>query len=183
MQKKLQNNIIMSVMMILLLAFDQVTKYIFSTTLNIGERIAIIPNILEFTYIQNRGAAFGMLQGGKWIFLSITILFSIILFIEYKQIPNDKKYNLYKIITIFLIAGAIGNAIDRVMFSYVRDFIYISCINFPVFNIADMYVTISMFLLILKVIKTNKKDECYFLNGIEKIIERRFQNDTNKQKE
>ena len=160
---------------ILLFVFvDQLTKILSFNNLYGGKDKIIIDGILRFHYLENRGAAFGIMQGGRWIFLILTILFTFVLTYEYFKIPKDKKYNFYRLMTIFLVSGAIGNAIDRVLFGYVKDFIYFELINFPIFYIADCYVTVSLFLLIIYALLPQRNKEDYvFFNGIFEFFDKK----------
>lgn len=112
----------------------------------------LIKDVLELRYLENQGAAFGIMQDKIWLFLIITILFMIIAVYFYLKLPNTKRFLPLHIIITVLLAGAIGNFIDRLLLGYVVDFIYISLIDFPIFNTADIYVTLSgivLFILVL----------------------------------
>jgi len=111
-------------------------------------------------YLENTGAAFSIMnQNMMWFFYIITpILCLCILYVVYK-IGFRKKYRLLYWTLIVLFSGAIGNYIDRILHQYVIDFIYLSCIRFPVFNIADIYVTISVVLLFLCILFIYKEED------------------------
>ena len=160
---------------ILLFTFiDQITKILSFNNLYGGKDKILIDGVLRLHYLENRGAAFGIMQGGRWIFLILTILFTTILVYEYTTIPKVKKYNFYRLMSILLISGAIGNAIDRIIFGYVRDFIYFELINFPIFNIADCYVTIALFLLIVySLLPQRNKEDYVFFNGVFEIFDKK----------
>lgn len=133
--------------------FDQLTKYWAAVVLKNGESIKIIGNFLRFTYAENRGAAFSILQNQRVFFLIITIIMLIILGIVYFTNRNLSK--LSRLSMAMIAGGAIGNFIDRYRMGYVIDFIDVrfgTFYNFPVFNIADSFVvcgTILMVILIL----------------------------------
>jgi signal peptidase II len=133
--------------------FDQLTKYWAAVVLKNGESIKIIGNFLRFTYAENRGAAFSILQNQRIFFLIITIIMLIILGIIY--FTNRNLSNLTRLSMAMIAGGAIGNFIDRFRMGYVIDFIDVrfgTFYNFPVFNIADSFVvcgTILMIILIL----------------------------------
>lgn len=133
--------------------FDQLTKYWATEVLKNGESIKIIGNFLRFTYAENRGAAFSILQNQRVFFLIITIIMLIILGIVY--FTNRNLSNLSRLSMAMIAGGAIGNFIDRYRMGYVIDFIDVrfgTFYNFPVFNIADSFVvcgTILMVILIL----------------------------------
>jgi len=133
--------------------FDQLSKYWATEVLKNGESIKIIGNFLRFTYAENRGAAFSILQNQRVFFLIITIIMLIILGIVYFTNRNLSK--LSRLSMAMIAGGAIGNFIDRYRMGYVIDFIDVrfgTFYNFPVFNIADSFVvcgTILMVILIL----------------------------------
>ena len=133
--------------------FDQLSKYWATEVLKNGESIKIIGNFLRFTYAENRGAAFSILQNQRIFFLIITIIMLIILGIIY--FTNRNLSNLTRLSMAMIAGGAIGNFIDRFRMGYVIDFIDVrfgTFYNFPVFNIADSFVvcgTILMVILIL----------------------------------
>lgn len=122
---------------------DQFTKYLAVAGLKGQEPVTLIPGALELRYLENRGAAFGMLQGGRTLFLIITVIvIAVIIYVQAKM-PADKKYRILSFLVDCIAIGAVGNMIDRVRLDYVVDFIYISLIDFPVFNVADMFVSLS----------------------------------------
>ena len=153
------------------LGCDQLTKYLAVINLKGKEAISIIPNILELQYLENRGAAFGMLQNQKifFVFISSVVLLCI-MYIIYK-IPDKKKYDWLNIFLIMIAAGAAGNnLIDRVRFDYVIDFIYLVVINFPIFNVADILVCVATFFLVILLLFVYKEEDLHFLTLKEKKI-------------
>lgn len=152
------------VLMIFLITIDQITKYYAIKLLRDRDGIDIIPDILELSYLENRGAAFGMLQNQKLFFIFITIIvLSVILYIILKT-PCHAKYTKLHIALIFVSSGALGNMIDRMRLNYVVDFIYISLIHFPVFNVADIYVTVSSAVLVFFLCFCYKENDLNFLS-------------------
>ncbi|MBQ4473279.1 MAG: signal peptidase II [Lachnospiraceae bacterium] len=147
----------------LLVLIDQLTKYWARTWLSVKGPVVLIPGALELRYLTNQGSAWGMLSGQMVFFYIFTILALGILGFVWYRIPAEKKYRKLLLIMTFMIAGALGNLIDRVIFRYVIDFIYISLIDFPIFNVADMYVTIPAAFLVLFVLTVYKDDEFTFL--------------------
>ena len=108
----------------------------------------VIPGLLDIVYVKNRGAAFGMMQGGKWFFLAITgIACAAMLYFLIKE--RKRLHFMMTFSLALLLSGAIGNLIDRVALGYVRDMIYVALIDFAVFNVADMAVTVGCCLLVL----------------------------------
>jgi signal peptidase II len=152
------------ILVILLIAFDQVTKYFAVTNLKDQDAFQVIPGVLKFYYHENNGAVWGIMSGkiGFLVILSVIIMAGMIYF--YLRIPADKKYNLMRIILVFIAAGAIGNFIDRIVNQFVVDFIYFELINFPIFNVADCYITVSTGLLIILSLFYYKDEDFDFLN-------------------
>lgn len=145
-----------------LVALDQYVKMIVREILPNNTK-ELIPNVLEFHYLENRGAAFGMLQGQRIIFMIITVLVYIgIGYLLYK-LPNNKKYMKLNITFVLILAGALGNAIDRIMKASVTDFIYFKLIDFPIFNIADIYITVATILLVIFCLFVYKEDDFSFM--------------------
>jgi signal peptidase II len=132
-----------------LIIIDQITKRIAVNVLADGLRIPLINGVLEFTFVQNRGAAFGIMQNALPFFVVITLAALCVITYFLLHIPSQKRYLPLRICLCFIAAGAIGNFIDRLRLSYVRDFIYFSLIDFPVFNVADIYITCATILLVL----------------------------------
>lgn len=148
-----------------LVAIDLFTKSLAVNALPDGRRIPLIPGVLEFYYIQNRGAAFGMFQSGTFILSLISLAALIVLILIYLRIPDGKKYLPLRLVLIFIAAGAAGNLYDRITLRYVRDFIYFSLIDFPVFNVADIYVTCSVFVLAFLIFFYYKEEDLQFGRG------------------
>lgn len=123
------------------LLLDQFTKYLAVTNLKDKEPVVLIPGVLELRYLENRGAAFGVLQNQKIFFVIMTCLVLVFLAYALFKMPDLKKYRLLHVMGGLLVAGALGNFLDRLRLDYVVDFIYISLIDFPIFNVADMYVS------------------------------------------
>ena len=151
-----------AVLFTVLAAFDLFTKSIAVSALEGGKRVPIIPGALEFYYIQNRGAAFGIFQNGTLILGIISAVALAVLIFVYLRIPDGKKYLPLRLVLIFISAGAAGNLYDRITLHYVRDFIYFSLIDFPVFNVADIYVTCSVFILAFLILFYYKEEDLQF---------------------
>ncbi|SHJ57683.1 signal peptidase II [Tepidibacter formicigenes] len=131
------------ILIILLIGLDQITKYFALKYLSQIGSISIIENIFNLTYVENKGAAFGILQNQKWFFVLVAT--SVVIFILYYLFYN-KKLSIYTRISLILIlSGAIGNLIDRVRLNFVVDFF--DFIIWPVFNMADIYVVVGGILL------------------------------------
>lgn len=133
-----------------LIAVDQLTKNLAVEHLRGQEPIALWEGVFELRYLENRGAAFGILQNQRTFFLILTILLLIVIaYIYLMRIPNEQRFVWLDVIAILFFAGAIGNFIDRFVQDYVVDFFYFCLIDFPIFNVADIYVTVAATLLII----------------------------------
>ena len=127
---------------------DQLSKWWVMTAIPEHRPVVVIPGFFDLINIRNRGAAFGMMQGGKWFFLAITGIACAAML--YFLIKERKRLHFMMTFSIaLLLSGAIGNLIDRVALGYVRDMIYVALIDFAVFNVADMAVTVGCCLLVL----------------------------------
>ena len=153
-----------AVLFFALIAFDLLTKRLAVNALQDGKRIPLIPGVLEFYYIQNRGAAFGIFQNGTFILGLISTAALVALIFFYTRVPGGRKYLPLRLVLIFTAAGAAGNLYDRITLQYVRDFIYFSLIDFPVFNVADIYVTCSVFVLAYLILFYYKEEDLQFGN-------------------
>ena len=129
-----------------LVILDQISKNWASATLFQKEFIEVIPGVFEFRYTQNRGVAFSMLQDQRWVFIPVSVLMTAVLILMLIRSPM-RRSKLFCISTTLVIAGAIGNLIDRIVLGYVIDFLYFSLIDFPIFNFADCCVVIGAVLL------------------------------------
>ena len=143
--KKIKLPLIYSLIIVIGIVIDQITKYLAATYIE-GE-VSVLGKLLHFAYVENRGAAWGMLANHRWVFMlisSIAIIgFGVYLFCF--KVPNA----LYGVAIATVISGGIGNMIDRVALGYVIDFLKFAFIDFPVFNIADSLVCIGAGLLVL----------------------------------
>ena len=152
------------IIIILSIAADQITKYFAVANLAGQPSYPFIEDILHFTYVENRGAAFGMLQNQKIFFVFVAAIFLCVIVYVLIKVPTDKKFNSLHIFLTMIAAGAIGNMIDRLRFDYVVDFIYIVLINFPIFNVADIYVTVSTFFFIIQILFVYEENDFNFLS-------------------
>lgn len=155
-----------SIAIIVFVLLDQWTKYLAVTHLKNKPSIVILDHVFELQYLENRGAAFGVLQNQRIFFLIITVVILAAVMILYKRIPVDTRFIPLRLCALFICAGAIGNMIDRFINGYVVDFFYFSLINFPIFNVADIYVTVSTFVLAFLILFYYKEED------IEKVFHR-----------
>lgn len=134
---------------IVLIILDQATKMAAQNLLRGQNAFPVLPGIFELQYLENRGSAFGLLQGQRTLFIVLAGLMLLVMPYVYCRIPLTRRFWYLRVIVCLFLAGAVGNAIDRLLHGYVIDFFYFSLIDFPIFNVADIYVTVSTFLLIL----------------------------------
>lgn len=134
---------------VLLVAVDQITKFFAVDRLKERVSVSIIEDFFSLTYVENRGAAFGMLQGGKWIFLAITAVVLVFIIIYYAKHKRTKENLWLRIALTMVAAGAVGNAADRLIRGFVVDFFDFNIFgyDFPVFNFADILVVVGTILL------------------------------------
>jgi signal peptidase II len=138
-----------AVLTALLVLLDQATKLAAVSALKDGGPYVLIPGVFQLQYLENRGAAFGLLQNARIFFLAVTLIALAAVIYVLVRLPLKRKYIVLRFLMVLIAAGAVGNMIDRVFLGYVRDFLYFSLIDFPIFNVADIYVTCATILLIL----------------------------------
>ena len=149
---------------VILVITDQLTKHLAVVQLKNQAAYNLINGILEFNYLENRGAAFGVLQNQKYFFVFVALIFiGVIVFVLIK-VPTQKKYYSLNILLVMIAAGAVGNMIDRVRYDYVVDFIYLVCIQFPIVNVADIYVTTATVILVFQILFVYKTNDFNFLS-------------------
>jgi signal peptidase II len=160
MEYNLKNKkILILILTILPMVFlDQLTKYIARTQLA-SKSIDLINNILSLVLVKNSGAAWGSFSSYTAILIVVTMILIFALIYLYFKLPDDKHFNFMRISVLFIIGGALGNLIDRIIFRYVTDFIYFKIINFPVFNVADIFVTCATFILAILIIFYYKDED------------------------
>ena len=151
----------MSLMALGIVGLDQLTKALILANIPLHGHVDMLPGFLGLTYVQNPGAAFSSFPGAQWMFAIIFLLFAVFLLWEFpkKRMPFT-DYERWLIVMIF--AGGIGNMIDRFRFGYVVDMIQTEFMNFPIFNVADCFITCGVILLLVHLVFWNKefwKDE------------------------
>lgn len=144
---------------LVLVAVDQLTKYVVIQNMALYESIPLIEGVFEIHYIQNPGAAWGMFANRQLLFTVCTIIIFVIGITAYYKCTQLGKYKDIRILLIFILAGGLGNFLDRIRYDYVIDFLYFKLINFPVFNVADCYVTVGFILLLLLVFFKYKEED------------------------
>lgn len=147
--KKLSRYLIPLVSAAILIGIDQLTKYLVNTNMALNDYIELIPGIFGLCYIQNSGTAWGIFAGMHmhYFFVVMTAVLLLAMVFAYVWFLRDSKFRPLNIVLVVLFSGAIGNMLDRIRYHYVIDFLYFKLIDFPVFNVADIYVVVSMFLL------------------------------------
>ena len=148
--KKYKKHIWCSVMIILIVAFDRITKYLAEKNLKGSEPVVFIKNFVRFRYAENTGMAFSLFSGARWIFVALTVVVCIAALF---YLFSGKCGSLWAYWSIgVVVSGGIGNLIDRICYGFVVDFIEPVFMNFAVFNIADSAVTLGACSLILYLI-------------------------------
>lgn len=156
------------IIILVLTLLDQVSKHLVLTYLKGENDISLISGVLQLRYIENRGMAFGLFEGKIPVFVILCLLFFCLFVYVYARIPRTRYYLPLAVTSVIMVSGALGNFIDRVFRGYVVDFIYFSLIDFPVFNMADIYVVCSGILLVLLVCFKYRNDEDYDFLRIKK---------------
>ena len=183
MDKALKKYVLPILSVIAIIVIDQWTKLLTLKYVKDTQGFYIINKVLRIFFVRNEGMAWGMLQNKQIIFIIITpIVIAALIYVFYKM-PFEKKYIIMRICLIFLTGGAIGNLIDRVdavdrvellngvfttgnlFHGYVVDMIYAEIINFPVFNIADSFITVGFALLMISIIFIYKEKDFEFIFG------------------
>jgi signal peptidase II len=162
MQKKTLKNYLTAVLMAAgLVLLDQLTKRWAASALA-EKPIELIPGVFSFQYLENHGAAFGILQNQRWFFLVLTGVFMAAMVFAYYKLPGGRRHFPLRILCVTVLAGALGNFIDRLSYGYVRDFLYFKLIDFPIFNVADIYVTLSALAFIILFLFVYKDEDFRF---------------------
>ncbi|EQA5417396.1 signal peptidase II [Enterococcus faecalis] len=138
----------------LLVGLDQWSKYLTVQNISLGETKEFIPGFLSLTHLRNTGAAWSLLEGKMIFFYVITVIVSIV--IIYLLIKNYKKSIWYSVGLSFVLAGAIGNFIDRVRLGYVVDMLQTDFMNFPIFNVADSTLVVGVICIFIYLILDEK---------------------------
>lgn len=159
--------IIILVASALLVGIDQLTKWLAVEYLQEGQPVPVIDGVFELLLHKNPAAAFGLFEGQRWLFMGVTVIVIVVL----AAILMSGKFRQYWLVNIsgtLIIAGGIGNMIDRVRLGYVIDFLYVRLIDFPVFNFADCCVVIGALLLLIFFFFIYNEDK----NGLDKNADR-----------
>ena len=126
---------------------DQITKWLAVIFLQGNPSVSVIPWFIQFSYLENRGAAWGMFADNRWVFMTVSTV-AIIAVCVYMFVKRPKS-KLLCVSLAFIVGGGIGNMIDRVLLGFVVDFLEFTFMDFPVFNVADSFVCIGAAMLML----------------------------------
>lgn len=164
MKEKIGTYIVSLIIIVLTLGYDQWTKHIVEQSIQLNERIEVIKNFFYLTYVQNTGAGFSLFEGFGMTFFAIVTIVALILIGYIYFMVNDYRYQLA---LALVFSGAIGNFIDRLVLGYVRDFFsfYIFGSPFPVFNVADICITIGFAILLIIYIYDEYKEKKRWKQG------------------
>ena len=148
--------ILMALMALGIVALDQYTKYLTVANIPLGGHADAIPGLFNFTYVQNTGAAWSSFEGMIWLFVLIFVVFTAVIIWEFsKKRWGFTMFERWMIVAVY--AGGMGNIIDRIRLGYVVDMINLDFMNFPVFNVADCFITCGCILLLVHLIFFNKQ--------------------------
>ena len=139
-----------------IVVLDQITKYLTVANIEVYGKVPAIEGLFHFTYAQNTGAAFSSFSGARWLFVALFLVFTVLAVWELikKKLPFTK---LERWCIISILAGGLGNVIDRVRLGYVIDMIEVEFVDFAVFNVADSFITCGCILLMVSLVFFNKK--------------------------
>lgn len=164
MKKNIKSSVVIAVIsVIILIIIDFFTKKLAFDILRFSNGMAIIKGIFRLEYVENRGAAFGILQGQLLPVIIITPILVFSVCIIYIKSIDIRKFRLFRIVSVFFVAGTVGNFIDRVFYGYVIDFFYFELIDFPVFNMADIYLTLSTIVILIALLFYYKDEDWDFM--------------------
>ena len=151
---KERKNALINILVVVLFVIlsDQITKLIIVRNMGLNDSKPLIQDVFELHYIQNTGSAWGMFSGKTLILTIVSLLLMGGLVYVLWNLSSDRYYRLLRLFISMIMGGAIGNMIDRIRLGYVVDFLYFKLINFPVFNVADIFVTVPIILVIIFVI-------------------------------
>ena len=139
-----------------IVALDQFTKYLTVANIALYQDVPFIPGLLQLTYVQNTGAAFSSFEGQQWLFALIFVAFTGMILYEYrKNTMGFTRFECWCIAAVY--GGGLGNMIDRIRLGYVVDMIETTFMTFPVFNVADCFITCGCFLLLGHLALFNKE--------------------------
>ena len=152
-------NILPIIAVVALVLLDQGTKLWALGSLKPIHNMTVVDGFLDLTFVENRGVAFGMFSGQRWFILLLTGIVTVGLIYFYKTLPRKKEYRPVRLSLILVLAGALGNIIDRMFRGYVVDFFEFTFFEWPVFNVADIYVVAGVILLAVMILFVIKEED------------------------
>jgi signal peptidase II len=150
-------------LVIILVLFDQIAKLWASITLEQQGSIVLWEGILQLTYLKNTGGIFGVLQNQTLFILFVVSILILVVIYLLTKLPDKPRFAKLHMVISCLLAGALGNLVDRIRFGYVIDFIYFVGIDFPIFNVADIMISVSTVLVLILLIFYYKEKDLEFL--------------------
>ena len=142
-----------------LVGIDQITKLWAAAQLgSTGKAWELWPGVFEFRYSENTGVAFSLLEGQRWLFIPLTLVTSMVIALMLVRSPMRRRF-LFSFPCALILAGGIGNLIDRIAYGFVIDFLYFRLIDFPIFNFADCCVVVGAILLFIHLLFGLKGEE------------------------
>lgn len=150
----------------ILLLLDQYTKHLVLDRLKDHPPVILWKGVFQLEYLENRGAAFGLFQNQRVFFFASVIVITAVILWFYLRVPMERRFLPLRLCAVFVMAGAWGNCIDRITLNYVVDFLYFKLIDFPIFNVADIYVTVAAFAVAILICFYYKEED------FERIIHR-----------
>lgn len=158
------------IVIFLLVSVDQLTKVVMQLWLLPKSTAQFIPNILQFTYAENTGAAFGSMKNARWFFIAVTLIVCIAML--YFMLRGKVKSGVVYTAFVFIVAGGLGNLIDRIFRGYVIDFIEPTFMRFAIFNFADCLVSVGAVIfigyMIWEIVQDHKKEKAKKLENTDK---------------
>ncbi len=140
---------------VFIILLDQLSKFLVLNTLGFESSRNIIPNLLNFTLVKNKGAAFSLFSNSTSFLTIISVIASLLLITIILKSPPKSYWNFIGL--VYLLGGTIGNGIDRLFKGYVLDFLELVPINFPIFNVADVSINIAIVCFIIDIIKDKSR--------------------------
>lgn len=149
--------ILWSIIAVVGVILDQFTKYLVINNISPSDIVEVLPGVFEFVYVKNMGAAFNILSGKLGLLSIISVAFSVAVVVY--MIVKKPQSRLFRIALMLLVSGAVGNVTDRIFRGFVVDFIRLEFIDFPVFNLADIFITVGAVLYIIYLLFFEAKKE------------------------
>ena len=152
-------NILPIISVVVLILLDQGTKLWALESLKPIHNMTLLEGFMDLTFVENRGVAFGMFSGQRWFILLLTCVIVVGLVWFYVTLPEKKEYRPVRVSLVLILSGAVGNIIDRLFRGYVVDFFEFTFFEWPVFNVADIYVVVGVILFALLMVFVVKEED------------------------